>query len=124
MEQQHQPPVLSDSLFCSPRFNSTAPTIAQAPARPRKTVINSTGNLPAKAYFTERLQKLIQHDKVGPISYLDTLRIFLWTSMSYSQTAEGLYVHRSTVVDRINQIERELDISLKTRIPASSWKSS
>lgn len=50
---------------------------------------------------------------MGPISYLDTLRIFLWTSMSYSQTAEGLYVHRSTVVDRINQIERELDISLK-----------
>ena len=76
-------------------------------------VINSMGNLPAQAYFTERLQALIRHDKVGPISYLDTLRTFLRTSMSYSQTAEELFVHRSTVVDRINRIERELDISLK-----------
>ena len=33
--------------------------------------------------------------------------------MSFSQTAEELYVHRSTVVDRINRIERELNISLK-----------
>ena len=71
------------------------------------------GNLPAQAYFTERLQALIRHDKVGPISYLDTLRTFLRNSMSYSQTAEELYVHRSTVVDRISRIERELDISLK-----------
>ena len=76
-------------------------------------VINSMGNLPAQAYFTERLQALIRHDKVGPISYLDTLRTFLRTSMSYSQTAEELFVHRSTVVDRISRIERELDISLK-----------
>lgn len=76
-------------------------------------VINSMGNLPAQAYFTERLQALIQHDKTGPISYLDTLRTFLRNSMSYSQTAEELYVHRSTVVDRISRIERELDISLK-----------
>lgn len=76
-------------------------------------IINSMGNLPAQAYFTERLQALIQHDKSGPISYLDTLRTFLRTSMSYSQTAEELFVHRSTVVDRISRIERELDISLK-----------
>ena len=76
-------------------------------------VINSMGNLPAEAYFTERLQNLIRHDKTGPISYLETLRVFLRTSMSYSQTAEELFVHRSTVVDRISRIERELDISLK-----------
>lgn len=76
-------------------------------------VINSMGGLPAEAYFTERLQNLIKHDKVGPISYLETLRVFLRSSMSYSQAAEELYVHRSTVVDRINRIERELDISLK-----------
>lgn len=76
-------------------------------------VINSIGNLPAEAYFSERLKNLIQHDKNGPISYLETLRVFLRTSMSYSQTAEELFIHRSTAVDRINRIERELDISLK-----------
>ena len=76
-------------------------------------VINSMGSLPAEAYFSERLQNLIKHDKTGPISYLDTLRVFLRASMSYSQAAEELFVHRSTVVDRISRIERELDISLK-----------
>lgn len=75
-------------------------------------VINSMGNLPAEAYFSERLQNLIRHDKTGPISYLETLRVFLRTSMSYSKTAEELYIHRSTVVDRINRIQRELDVDL------------
>lgn len=76
-------------------------------------VINAIGNLPAEAYFSERLQNLIKHDKNGPISYLDTLRVFLRNSMSYSQTAEELYIHRSTVVDRISRIERELEVNLK-----------
>lgn len=76
-------------------------------------VINSMGNLPAEAYFSEKLQNLIKHDKTGPISYLDTLRVFLRNSLSYSQTAEELYIHRSTVVDRISRIERELNVDLK-----------
>ena len=76
-------------------------------------VINAVGNLPAEAYFSEQLQNLIKHDKTGAISYLDTLRVFLRNSMSYSQTAEELYIHRSTVVDRISRIERELDVNLK-----------
>ena len=76
-------------------------------------VVNSMGNLPANAYFSERLQKLIRHDKDAPVSYLETLRVFLRNSMSYSQTAQELYVHRSTVVDRIARIERELMVDLK-----------
>jgi len=76
-------------------------------------IINSMGNLPAEAYFSERLQNLIQHDKSAPISYLETLRVFLSNSMSYSQTAEELYIHRSTVIDRISRIERELQVDLK-----------
>jgi len=76
-------------------------------------IINSTGSLPAEAYFSDRLKTLIQHDKSGPISYLETLRVFLRNSMSYSKTAEDLYIHRSTVVDRISRIERELNVDLK-----------
>lgn len=76
-------------------------------------IINSTGSLPAEAYFSERLQDLIRHDKTGPISYLDTLRVFLRSGQSYSKTAEELYIHRSTVVDRISRIERELRADLK-----------
>lgn len=76
-------------------------------------IINASGNLPAEAYFSESLQKLIEHDKTGPISYLNTLRVFLCNSMSYSRTAEELYIHRSTVVDRISRIERELEVDLR-----------
>ena len=76
-------------------------------------VINAIGNLPTEAYFSEQLQNLIKHDKTGPISYLDTLRVFLRNSMSYSQTAQELYIHRSTVVDRISRIERELEVDLR-----------
>lgn len=76
-------------------------------------VINASGNLPAEAYFSENLQTLIEHDKSAPISYLQTLRVFLCNSMSYSRTAEELYIHRSTVVDRINRIERELEVDLR-----------
>lgn len=76
-------------------------------------IINSMGNLPAEAYFSERLQQLIRHDKESPVSYLETLRVFLGNSMSYSQTAEDLYIHRSTVIDRISRIERELQVNLK-----------
>ncbi|MGI6056149.1 MAG: PucR family transcriptional regulator [Bilifractor sp.] len=76
-------------------------------------IINSTGDLPAEAYFSERLQKLIKHDKDAPVSYLETLRVFLGNSMSYSKTANDLYIHRSTVIDRISRIERELNVDLK-----------
>ena len=76
-------------------------------------IINSMGNLPAEAYFSERLQRLIAHDKDAPVSYLETLRVFLRTGQSYSRTAEELYIHRSTVVDRIERIERELEVDLK-----------
>lgn len=76
-------------------------------------IVNSMGNLPAEAYFSEALQKLIRHDKDAPVSYLDTLRVFLRNSQSYSQTAEELFIHRSTVVDRISRIERELEVDLK-----------
>ena len=69
--------------------------------------------IPAEAYFSEQLQNLIKHDKTGPISYLDTLRVFLRNSMSYSQTAEELYIHRSTLIERLARIKRELNCDLE-----------
>ena len=70
------------------------------------------GNLPAEAFFSEQMQTLIKHDAAATASYLETLRVFLRNSMSYAQTASDLYIHRSTVVDRITRIKRELDVDL------------
>jgi DNA-binding PucR family transcriptional regulator len=33
--------------------------------------------------------------------------------MSYTATARKLYIHRSTLIDRISRIEKELNIDLK-----------
>jgi DNA-binding PucR family transcriptional regulator len=33
--------------------------------------------------------------------------------MSYTATAKRLYIHRSTLIDRISRIERELGIDLR-----------
>lgn len=76
-------------------------------------VINSIGDFPAEAYFSERLRNLIEHDKIASVSYIETLRVFLKNSSSFTHAAEELFIHRSTVVDRITRIERELQIDLK-----------
>ena len=39
-------------------------------------------------------------------SYLETLKVFLEENMSYPAAAKRLYIHRSTLIDRIARIER------------------
>ena len=76
-------------------------------------VINSLGGLPPEAYYPAGFASLIEHDKDGGISYLQTLTAFLEENMSYTATAKRLYIHRSTLIDRISRIERELGIDLR-----------
>jgi hypothetical protein len=76
-------------------------------------IINSLGGLPVEAYFPDGLKELMEHDKDSDISYLDTLKVFFDENMSYSKTASRLYIHRSTAIDRIARIEKELEVDLK-----------
>ncbi|MBQ6388501.1 MAG: helix-turn-helix domain-containing protein [Mogibacterium sp.] len=76
-------------------------------------IINSLGGLPAEAYFPEGLKALLEHDRKSPVSYLETLRVFLEENLSYTSTAQKLFIHRSTLIDRIERIEREMKIDLK-----------
>lgn len=73
-------------------------------------VANSLGRLPLESYFPKGLARLVEHDDAGGISYLETLRVFLNENMSYAKTARALYIHRSTLIERISRIEKELDI--------------
>ena len=75
-------------------------------------IINSLGSLPAEAYFPDGLAGLIEHDRQSGVSYLETLRVFLEENMSYTSASRRLYIHRSTLIDRIARIERDLDINL------------
>lgn len=75
-------------------------------------VINSLSGHPAETYFPSGIRKLYDHDTDSAVSYLETLKVFFEENMSFSKAASVLYVHRSTLVDRIARIERDLNIDL------------
>ena len=76
-------------------------------------VVNSLGSMPLEAYFPAGLNSLIEHDRSSGVSYLETLKVFLEESMSYTSTAQKLFIHRSTLIDRIARIDKELNVDLK-----------
>lgn len=76
-------------------------------------IINAQGDLPIDLYFSEGLRHLFEHDLSSPVSYIETLRVYLDQNMSITKTATELYIHRSTLLERIARIERELGEDLK-----------
>ena len=64
-------------------------------------------------YFTDGMKRLVEHDREANVSYIETLRCYLANSMSIAKTAKALFIHRSTLLDRIGRIERELGCDLK-----------
>lgn len=76
-------------------------------------IINSLGGLPAEAYFPDGLKAILEHDSKSQVSYLETLKMFLEENLSYTSTAQKLFIHRSTLIDRIDRIEREMKIDLR-----------
>ena len=72
--------------------------------------IHTNAELPA---LHPALAILKKHDKrVGSALYR-TLKIFLQSGCSYAETAKILYIHRSTLVYRINKILELTEINLK-----------
>lgn len=75
-------------------------------------VTNSLGSFPLDTYFPKGFDEILSHDLKGSVSYLETLSIFLDESMSYSKAARRLYIHRSTLIERIERIKNILHIDL------------
>lgn len=75
-------------------------------------ITNSLGGLPADTYFPKGFSDLLLHDRSSSVSYLDTLSVYLDENMSYTKAARRLYVHRSTLVERMERIEEELSLDL------------
>jgi len=76
-------------------------------------VVNALGGRPAQTYYPKGLTEIVDHDENAGVSYLETLTVLLEENMSYSSAAKRLYIHRSTLVDRIARISRESGIDLK-----------
>ena len=61
----------------------------------------------------EGLRRLVDHDASSTTSYVETLRVFLENDASVAKTASALYVHRSTLMERLSRIRRDLGIDLE-----------
>ncbi len=76
-------------------------------------ITNLLGDLPVEVYFPKGFRELMLHDNAGGISYIETLKVFLDENMSYAKAARKLFIHRSTLIERIERIEKELSVDLE-----------
>lgn len=68
---------------------------------------------PSWVFYPEGLKLLKAHDESSQVSYLETLRIYLDNDLSATKTAAALYLHRSTLLDRLKNITNMLGGDLK-----------
>ena len=79
----------------------------------RELLVNAIGNLPMEMYYPQGLRNLMRHDLSSPVSYVETLRVYLECNMSVTKTAANLYLNRSTLIERLARIKRELNCDLE-----------
>lgn len=65
----------------------------------------SCGEFAVTQMLSPGLQALAAHDRQSGVSYLQTLNVYLQQQMNLSQTAARLYIHRTTLLERLKRIE-------------------
>ena len=78
----------------------------------RGLVMNSVQDMRLELLFPEGLRRLVNHDKNSSTSYIETLRVYLENNLSIAKTSSDLFVHRSTLMERLARIKRELSLDL------------
>ena len=81
-----------------------------------KTIVVAVENNvkhPVIGKIVKRTYKLKAHDENSQVSYLETLRVYLDNNLSVTKTAAALYLHRSTLLDRLAHITQMLGCDLK-----------
>lgn len=76
-------------------------------------IINALGKFPVEMYYSDGFRKLLEHDAASSVSYIETLRTYLDKNMSITKTTASLYINRSTLLERIARIKRELGVDLQ-----------
>ena len=70
------------------------------------------GEFPLELLLTQGICQLLEHDLDSQANYIITLRTYLNNNMNITKTAEELFVHRSTLMERIKRIEALLQTNL------------
>lgn len=71
-------------------------------------LLNALGELSVEAYYTPGLRRLFSHDENSAVSYVDTLEALLAHDMNVTRTARDLFVHRSTLIERLGHIREAM----------------
>ncbi|MBQ3194291.1 MAG: helix-turn-helix domain-containing protein [Oscillospiraceae bacterium] len=70
-------------------------------------MLNScTGELPKNALYPQGLTALLEYDHRKGTDHTKTLDTYLLNEMSISKTAEALFIHRSSLIKRLDKIMR------------------
>jgi hypothetical protein len=75
---------------------------------PRYMVSQCTGEFPLELLYSKGFCQLLEHDVSSEISYIHTLRTYLNNNMNITKTAKALFLHRSTLIERLRHIKRAL----------------
>lgn len=70
---------------------------------------NSCGDFSSQMIVSPGLVRFARKSEEG-VDYLETLRVYLENECSTTKTARLLYVHRSTLDDRINRIKKYVNL--------------
>lgn len=84
-------------------------------------LMNALGELPVEAYYTPGIRRIFEHDERSAVSYAETLECLLRNNMNVSHSARELYLHRSTLIERLGRIREAMgdeldDPGLRLRI--------
>lgn len=77
------------------------------------TVLNTFKDDPTTAFFVRKyLKKLYQESQNNQVNLFKTLAVYLDNNGNVTQTAKDLYLHRSTLVYRLNKIQEILELNI------------
>jgi DNA-binding PucR family transcriptional regulator len=70
------------------------------------------GQFAAEDMLSNRLQKIKKLNQVSSVDYWHTLRVYLDNNMNTTQTAKDLFLHRSSLLKRLDRIHDIMGASL------------
>lgn len=72
-----------------------------------------TSEMGANSLISRSILSLVDHDRTKGTEYIKTLDTYLRSEMSITQTAEALFIHRSSLMKRLDKIQRILEEDLE-----------
>lgn len=71
-----------------------------------------SGEMAMKSLYTDRLLSVMEYDSARHTDYIQTLNVFLKNEMSISQTATDLFIHRNSLIKRLEKLKQLLNSDL------------